>query len=457
LLELAAASVVACVTASRKIKWLLDRKNTRRKADGSFVTDADYSAQGVIVEAIRRVSASVRIIGEESAEEMQVHVGRFEEEEQEGDKGNQDQRESKAEMYRRLDQDILERTREELRIRLRSAGVESKGGDSSDDTAAESSCGPAATLPLSETPVLPEKDARIAGANNSPAASSAPHPLPGTSREATPAATGPPPESSAAAAVVDVSRVSVIVDPLDGTKSYAHGDYDSVSILIGIVLDGHDPCFGVIGKPFGYTGLTPIRDTGCVAIYGGSLVKGVYVAGRALPVLPPPLPLQEGKYDRSASPNDGACPPPPELRADQEPANKRQKRRMLPRAVISSSRSRGVVEEFCSHLGQQGLIDPEPMLISGAGEKSLRLILGTNNEALWFFPKGGTSRWDVAAPDALLRQLGGKITDKHGNFLDYSKDREDAENVEGIIASNDANLHAECIRLFLEGDWVDRD
>ena len=98
----------------------------------------------------------------------------------------------------------------------------------------------------------------------------------------------------------------------------------------------------------------------------------------------------------------------------------------------------------------------EPILISGAGEKSLRLILQVNNEALWFFPKKGTSLWDVAAPDAILRSLGGKLTDKFGNSMDYSKAREDAENMEGVVACIDANLHAKCIELYRQGDWASR-
>ena len=128
----------------------------------------------------------------------------------------------------------------------------------------------------------------------------------------------------------------------------------------------------------------------------------------------------------------------------------------LPRAVISGSRSKGVVHEFCVFLGEKGLIHKEPMMIAGAGEKSLRLILQTNNEALWFFPKSGTSLWDVAAPDAMLRSLGGKLTDKFGNEMDYSKSREEAENMEGVVACIDSDLHAKCIDLFKQGDWAER-
>jgi 3'-phosphoadenosine 5'-phosphosulfate (PAPS) 3'-phosphatase len=75
---------------------------------------------------------------------------------------------------------------------------------------------------------------------------------------------------------------------------------------------------------------------------------------------------------------------------------------------------------------------------------------------LWFYPKPGTSLWDVAAPDALLRALRGKLTDKYGRDIDYDKSREAAENVDGIVACIDADLHAKCIALFQQGDWLGR-
>jgi 3'(2'), 5'-bisphosphate nucleotidase len=223
------------------------------------------------------------------------------------------------------------------------------------------------------------------------------------------------PDDDAPEYLVDADRVRVFVDPLDGTKSYANGEYDVVSILIAIILDNR-PYFGVITKPFGYKGHRSVLDTECVVLYGGDLIRGVYFGGIEKPC--------------QVVPNND-----------------------MPRAVISSSRSKGVVQDFCDYLASVHMVHPEPLQVSGAGEKSLRLIVGTMDETLWFFPKEGTSRWDVAASDALLRAMGGKLTDKYGNELDYSKSREDSENTEGIIASNNAALHEECIRLFNDGKW----
>lgn len=222
---------------------------------------------------------------------------------------------------------------------------------------------------------------------------------------------------------VDPARVSVFIDPLDGTKCYADGEFEAVSILVGIVLDDELPCFGVICKPFGYTGHTSVMDTGCVVFYGGTLLGAAYTAG--------------GSYLKNSlewqNPED------------------------LPRAVISSSKAKGIIQEFVAHLGNKGIVQSEPLLVSGAGEKSLRMIIRSHKEGLWFYPKAGTSLWDVAASDAILRILGGKLTDKHGNNMDYSRSQKEALNINGVVACYDATLHAECIRLFTEGTWESTD
>lgn len=262
LLDLASAAVACTVTASRSIRKISqpvgdseNSKNTRFKEDGSFVTDADFAAQGVIVQAIRSVSKDVRFVGEESEEEMATHIGQ----------------------HVFLEDDILQRTRNEIWLRYHEK-----------DTTVD-------RLPLAHT-----KSDDVTGKEESVTQEGLEVP---------------------SDCIVEASRVAVIVDPLDGTKSYAHHEYDCVSILIAIILD-NKPCFGVIGKPFGYSGLPSILDTECAAVYGGPLIKGVYVAGDKA-VKPTPI-------DASAAVED------------------------LPRAVISGSRSKGVVQDFCLHLGEKG-------------------------------------------------------------------------------------------------------
>jgi len=238
---------------------------------------------------------------------------------------------------------------------------------------------------------------------------------------------------------IQCSRVSVYIDPLDGTKHFAKGCYDVVTTLVAIVVD-NTPVFGVICKPFGQGGglsiqKSGIHNSGCFTCYGGSLLQGAFIAGGdgwEIFEQQTTFTLEEFKvleYERFS-------------------------RTILPRAVISQSRAGGVVGKCLDALHVDGVLEKDPVLVDGAGEKSLRLILGRQNEALWFFPKPGTSLWDVAALDAILISIGGKLTDKNGNRLDYTKKcRLKSNNNDGIIAASDAQIHETCIRIYKNSSW----
>ncbi|KAL3944376.1 MAG: hypothetical protein SGBAC_001540 [Bacillariaceae sp.] len=371
LLDLAASSLSSVIVAADLIREMstTDEKDTevlpshvnaRLKADGSVVTDVDFAAQSIIVQSLQRVSKEIRIVGEESEEEMA--------------------KKSITGLEDKI-QKMFQLAQKEIQMRYNSDGEGS-------------------SLPLAQRILVEDDDATNAETKTSPYMSQ---------DEAL---------EKLKDCEVDPSRVSVFIDPLDGTKCYAEGEFEAVSILVGIVLDG-SPCFGVICKPFGYSGHTSVMDTGCVVFYGGTLLGAAYTAG--------------GSTIRNSL-------------ADQQPED-------LPRAVMSSSKAKGIMKEFVTHLGNKGIVQSEPLLVSGAGEKSLRMIIRTHKEGLWFYPKAGTSLWDVAASDAILRILGGKLTDKHGDSMDYSRSQADALNSNGVVACYDATLHAECLRLFTEGSW----
>jgi len=278
---------------------------------------------------------------------------------------------------------------------------------------------------------------------------------------------------------VDPSRVSIFVDPLDGTSAYAKGKYESVTILAGIMLD-NVPIFGIIVKPFGHEGFNvdfhkktanvTVMDTNnnsnsdfdvkmcgsgttattttqssllgfhcpCSALYGGTLLGGAFV-------------VSGNELDRSRVYRTKTTIPQSPLSSHPTPSTSMANRK----AIISKSRGGGVVRECINSLSSKGLLHPDPIYITGAGYKTLRLLLGTFNETMWFFPKPGTSLWDVAAADALLRCMGGRLSDKFGEDLDYSKSWTDADNLDGIIACSDAYLHAECLRLYQDEGWED--
>jgi len=420
LLDLAASAVAASVAASRPIRDYSDPQqdqHVRTKQDGSVVTDADFVAQGIIVRAL--LGFGIRVVGEESPEEMQHHM----QEELHKEETESLLRLAQTEIHNRYHgiipkQHPLAETTPDLQKQQQHPQEDPPSSTTKQENQDNQESRDSAESDKQEDEQQQESSSSTTPASGEQQEESRDTLESSKQAEQEESMTQEVPKKDLPEFMVDASRVSVFVDPLDGTKSYAKGEYDSVTTLIAIILD-NVPTFGVITKPFGYHGHSSILDTGCVAIYGGHLLGGVFVAGGE------------------------AC-----------VSSQMEQRR--PRAVISASRSEGIVGDFCTYLAEMGVVHPDPIYVSGAGEKSLRLVLGDKDETLWFFPKAGTCRWDVAASDALLRAMGGKVTDKFGQELDYSTSRETSQNSNGIIASNNARLHAECIRYFKEGKWHER-
>jgi len=399
-------TALACTTTSDSVgdnDIKENKKNARLKIDGSFVTDADMAAQQIIVDALHKVSSGIRIVGEENEEEMRSRAITGHE--------------------KRLEA-ISQLSREEILIRYDGEQQQRQSNSSRGDD------GYGYNLPLAQRRKSNDESSNQEQRNRSDLVVGIEDASNHDENQSTSTRIH---KMKRFEVEVDIDRVSVFIDPLDATNSYAKGDYDPVSILVAIILD-QIPCFGVICKPFGYPERTSVLDTGCMAVYGGNLLGGAYIAGGCT--------IINSKSEIAKA-------------AEDLPDTIHRDRKDLPRAVISKSRSQGIVQDFVTHLGERGIIHPEPLFVSGAGEKSLRIITGLENEGLWFFPKGGTSLWDVAASDAILRATGGRLTDKYGNDMDYSKSRKEAENKNGVVACNDQRLHANCIRHFLEGSWED--
>eukprot|EP00551_Chaetoceros_affinis_P012379 CAMPEP_0203674082 /NCGR_PEP_ID=MMETSP0090-20130426/14828_1 /ASSEMBLY_ACC=CAM_ASM_001088 /TAXON_ID=426623 /ORGANISM="Chaetoceros affinis, Strain CCMP159" /LENGTH=712 /DNA_ID=CAMNT_0050539863 /DNA_START=770 /DNA_END=2905 /DNA_ORIENTATION=- len=428
---------------------------SRVKTNGTIVTDADGESQRIITSYIKSISPHVRIVGEESIDEIQKSHLSYEKQmhtskhnawwgASPGSRRKLIKREERDEDY------ICEFVKMEvyLRYNMYKAGQEQRQGmgreylDRGDDHQDEDQ----------------DETADFVGDEGD--------------------------ENDDDEINVNASRVSIFVDPLDGTSAYAKGDYEAVTILAGIMLD-NVPIFGIIVKPFGHEGinvnfhkkiLTNVTmatntnnlgdggDSGngdkdnasdahssllgfhcpCCALYGGTLLGGAFVVGGSE--------LDRSRVSRTmttmTSINIPQSPHPMHSSTSSIPKANRK-------AIISKSRGGGVVRQCIDSLSSKGLLDPEPIYITGAGYKTLRLVLGTHNETMWFFPKPGTSLWDVAAADALLRCMGGRISDKFGKDLDYSKSWTDADNLDGIIACSDSNLHAKCLQLYREEGWDD--
>jgi len=380
LLELATASLASTILASRPIRSL--STTSRVKTDGSPVTDADGAAQRIICDLLRKVSPNIRIVGEETSQEVESGSKTFDQNVWLGTsprtrrKGVQEKAKEEEVLFQNTFNELCERRKK--------------------------------VIETMECVSLPEK--LLFGEEE-----------------------------------VAAHRISVFIDPLDGTSAYMKGNYMCVTILVGIIVD-NCPVFGVIGQPFGGKGIIESdSEYECAAVYGGTLIGGAFSVGgmelkRSIMWKNVKVPICAKKLDGTVNVNDD----------DVENSDYIKRK-----AIISKSRAGGVVQKCINALASRGLIHRELIHITGAGYKTMCLLLGTHEESLWFFPKPGTSLWDIAAADALLRVMGGKLSDKYGRDMDYSKEWMDAENMDGIVACIDSVLHAECITLYREEGWDD--
>ena len=184
----------------------------------------------------------------------------------------------------------------------------------------------------------------------------------------------------------------VWVDPLDGTAEFTEGLLDHVTILIGIAIDGRAVA-GVINQPFfGYQGDS---DTKLGRAIWGLVGLGAFGWAR-----------QE---------------PPPG-------------RRVL---ITTRSHSNELVNQCLANMSPTEIVRQ-----GGAGNKVLRVLEGEADA--YVFASPGCKKWDTCAPEAILRAIGGDLTDVHGEKIKYNADVK-FPNTGGVIATY--RNHSEIISL----------
>ncbi|KAM8832540.1 3'(2'),5'-bisphosphate nucleotidase 1 [Spinachia spinachia] len=159
----------------------------------------------------------------------------------------------------------------------------------------------------------------------------------------------------------------VWVDPLDGTKEYTEGLLDNVTVLIGIAHGGR-AIAGVIHQPF----------------YNYELGAGAAL-GRTLWGMPG---LGAFGFELREVPGD--------------------------RRVVTTTRSHSnkLVTDCVDAMEPH-----EVVRVGGAGNKIIQLVEG--RASAYVFASPGCKKWDTCATEAILRAVGGKLTDVHGNAYCY--------------------------------------
>lgn len=169
---------------------------------------------------------------------------------------------------------------------------------------------------------------------------------------------------------MNAEDVTVWVDPLDGTQGFVEGNCRGVTTLIGIAYRGK-PLFGLIHEPF-----ADPADT-----YWGGIGMGVRRTVAQGPLLGVAVtPVTAPSY-----------------------------------VLVTSS-------HHCNAADLAFLTSLQPAQItnaSGCGYKALMVLNG--QAALYVFPRPGQKKWDTCASEALVKALGGHISDMLGRGYEYHK------------------------------------
>lgn len=194
---------------------------------------------------------------------------------------------------------------------------------------------------------------------------------------------------------IEADRVTIFVDPLDGTREFVEGRLENCQVLVGIAIDG-EAVAGAIGLPFPEGNL----DTEPTIIYGLDGM-GTGVVGATLTRGPFPLERYSDvtKY-----------PPPHHATGDYK----------------------GEIMEACRSGAIDGL-GGSIVTYGGAGNKILAAALGEVTCSIQHRIGGA---WDLCAPEAILKAMGGKMTDLFGEELEiYRNDAPPHCNERGYIAT----------------------
>jgi len=227
-------------------------------------------------------------------------------------------------------------------------------------------------------------------------------------------------------AELDITRIRVFVDPLDGTTEYTKGRLEAVTSLIGISYDGR-PIAGVLHQPFADAG----QSLPCALL---SERPGDDEEGEARQRL-----LEKASRGHSVLAIVGAG----VFGLDLVPI---LHRRVAPLSefVVTTTRSHAsrAVLQYLQRLDADHI-----ERVGGSGYKALRVAGGLAD--VFTLPNPHTSLWDTCAPEAMMVAMGGSLTDCNGELIDYSRpllQPEDAKNKAGILAALQADTHQRVLK-----------
>jgi 3'-phosphoadenosine 5'-phosphosulfate (PAPS) 3'-phosphatase len=247
-----------------------------------------------------------------------------------------------------------------------------------------------------------------------------------------------------------LSKGTIYVDPLDGTREFVDGRYENVTCLIGIAIDGK-PVGGVIGVPFASFSHSSMNSHCEVHVVYGLVGFGIgYFTGT----------YDQGRKTISLHTQTGQPGVPPVLSCSPKLPNSSAHAVCVDSSTVvfmtgdsfaESPMLSSVLSVGRDILAEEGIDSIQHTVIGGAGKKMLLCSYASCDSLAvpkFSFKKQSTYLWDTCAPEAILRAVGGKVTDIFGSPLEYSGRRgsqynskgNSLRNSSGVIASS---LHAQ--------------
>ncbi|CAD8186097.1 unnamed protein product [Paramecium pentaurelia] len=202
----------------------------------------------------------------------------------------------------------------------------------------------------------------------------------------------------------EIEDLCVWVDPLDGTLDFVQGDYDCVTTLIGLSYK-KQALMGIISQPF-----VKIADKQYEfkpkIYFGHHPQRRVFYTYDTKQLIP--FELLKPSYD---------------------PSN----------IILCTSKNR-ITETKQKQIQSLGC----PLLqMGGSGKKSLSILEGKGDLFLYIGVK--MSKWDISAPEALIKAFGGRFVGLEGQIYDYNHEDKTYDNPYGLLAS----IHSELVEKFL--------
>ena len=253
--------------------------------------------------------------------------------------------------------------------------------------------------------------------------------------------------------MVEISDLTLYIDPMDGTREFVEGRLDNVQCLIGITWKGQ-PIGGVIGLPFLWNDNGVIDQTFVVSgLYWkeASFVKTVCIQHHNNTAIAPPSTLPTSTIATQSTHNKNYN----ELLSSLGSNNNDSNHNNILNVYTGDSdriHKKHALQYLESWIPNNNINndnnDPSTILnlciVGGCGNKILRTLatgLDTNDGNALSIITPGTCSWDTAAPTAILlaatQSFGkqGKITDMFGGALVYDSSGENVTNDLGALIS----------------------